>query len=503
MTNQTPLYSALVALARKKTLRMHMPGHKGKGTDVFGHSGIFEIDFTELRETGNLYEGIPPISEAEALAAKAAGAKDCFFMTGGSTQAIMTAVATACKPGSGIIIDRASHISVWNAMVHLDLVPHFVSAGVVRPWNIPAPVTPGAVEDAIGWYPEASAVLLTSPSYYGLMADIAEISKVTEKHGVPLIVDEAHGAHLPYMTGYGGAVAQGARLAAASAHKTLPALTPGAFLFSDGSHDPREIRRKAAMFGTSSPSYAVMASMDAARAYMEGEGGRKYDRLAAVVKDLRERINGLGCFRALDENTGFAPDPARITVYVGAAGLSGYRVSEILENEYNVVCEMGDRCNIVLIATCADTEEDLSLVYDALSDIAKRHTACTRERPDNPGTEMVTSPAPGPARDPASGPATEPEQPPMPHPVRRLKPREAAYAEREYVRLRDAAGRVAGEHIAPYPPGIPVVASGEEISEDHLHYLESTGFDMDREISVVSSVCFPDGTDQKDNTFLY
>lgn len=466
MSDQTPLYSALVAEAGKKTLRMHMPGHKGKALGAFKYSDIFEIDFTELRTTGNLYEGVPPISEAEELAAKAAKARDCFFMTGGSTQAIMTAMATACKPGSRIIIDRSSHRSVWNAMVHLDLRPSFLFSDMLAPWNIAGPISAPAVEEALAGLPEASAVVITSPSYFGVLSDISGIAEVTKKYRVPLIVDEAHGAHLPYIAGYGCAVGQGAQLSAASAHKTLPALTSGAFLFSDGTYGPVEIRRKAVMFGTSSPSYPIMASMDAARAYMEGEGGRKYERIAQAVRELRGIINSGGCFRALEEGDGFRLDPARLTVDVSPAGLSGYQAAEILESEFNIVCEMADKRNIVLIITCADTEDDLDRFLRALTEMERRRK---KSFPGNGSYVNHESDVPAP-----------------PVPIQRVMPREAAYARREYVRLGDAEGRIAGENIAPYPPGIPVVAAGEELSSAHIGYLELIGFKMNKVIAILA-----------------
>jgi arginine/lysine/ornithine decarboxylase len=375
MPERTPLYSALIKEAEKKTLRMHMPGHKGRPVETFGFSDIFEIDFTELSATGNLYEGIPPISDAEELMAKAAAAKDCFFLTGGATQGIMAAMAAACPPGSCVIIDRASHRSVWSAMVHLDLRPEYIFAEKLAPYGIAAPITAEEVESLLKKTPDASAVVITSPSYYGVLSDISKISKITRKYGVPLIVDEAHGAHLPFIHGCRGAVAQGASLSVASAHKTLPALTAGAFLFSAGEYEPREIRRMAALFGTSSPSYAVMASMDAARAYMEGEGGARYNRIAEEVEKLWRKLNDGGRFRALSEEAGLKLDPTRLTVNTAAAGISGYAAAGLLESDYSIVCEMADSLNIVMIITCADTEEDLARIYASLIDLGNRAIA--------------------------------------------------------------------------------------------------------------------------------
>ena len=135
MEEQMPLYTALKNEADKNNIRMHMPGHKGKALGALGGADLFQIDFTELAATGNLYEGIEPISNAEALMAAAAGAKECYYLAGGSTQGVMTALAATCLPGSKIIVDRGSHRSVWSAMAHLDLRPVYVQPERLAPWG--------------------------------------------------------------------------------------------------------------------------------------------------------------------------------------------------------------------------------------------------------------------------------------------------------------------------------------------------------------------------------
>lgn len=457
MPGKTPLYSALIKEAEKKTIRMHMPGHKGKVPDYFASADTFQIDFTELAATGNLYEGLPPIADAEELMAQSAGAKECFFLTGGSTQGIMTAISVACPPGSTMITDRGSHRSVWSSMVHMDLTPEYLFSSKLEPWGIAAPLTASQIGEALSKTPDAAAVIITSPTFYGVLSDIEGIARVAGQYRVPLLVDEAHGAHLPFMEGYRGAVAQGAALAVVSAHKTLPALTSGACLFSGGKYDAREIRRKCAMFGTSSPSYPVMASMDAARAYLEGEGGKRYQRNAEYLEQMRRKINERGVFLALREREGLRLDPTRLTVCTAAGGIGGYKAAKILEEEYKIVCEMSDERNIVMIVTCADSIDDLEYLGKALHDLEK---AAVKK-----GTVLQSEE--------------------FPRPLMRMKPREAAYAPREYMLLTDAVGRIAGEHLSPYPPGIPIVAAGEEIGREHLAYLEKKEYQIDREIAVI------------------
>jgi len=457
MSGKTPLYSALINEAGQETIRMHMPGHKGKVPVYFMSTDNFAIDFTELAATGSLYEGIPPIADAEELMAQAAGAKECFFLTGGSTQGIMTAISVACPPGSTMISDRGSHRSVWSSMAHMDLCPEYIFAPKLEPWGIAAPLTASQIEEALSKTPDASAVIITSPTFYGVLSDIEGIDKVTDKYQVPLIVDEAHGAHLPFMEGYRGAVVQGAALAVVSAHKTLPVLTAGACLFSGGKYDAREIRRISAMFGTSSPSYPVMASMDAARAYLEGEGGKLYNRTAKYLERLRQEINQRGVFLALGEMEGLRLDPTRLTVCTAVGGICGYEAAKILAGKYKIVCEMADERNIVMIITCADSIGDLEYVSKALADLEKVA--------DKNGIIL--------------------EADDFPSPKMKMKPYEAAYAPREYMPLREAVGRIAGEHLSPYPPGIPIVAVGEEIGREHLLYLEKKKYQINREIAVI------------------
>ncbi len=459
MAQETPLYSALLRETKKNKIRMHMPGHKGRPLQEFDFTEAFAIDYTELAATGNLYQGIPPISDAQALMAQAVGANQCLFLTCGSTQGIMTALAIAAPVGSTILLDRGCHQSVWNAMAHLDLLPQYVYPGRLKPWEISAPLNFWQVEAALQQNPQVSCVLITSPTYYGVLSDIEAIAKVTQEYRVPLIVDEAHGAHLPYLNGYQSAVAQGATFAVASAHKTLPALTPGAMLFSNGCYPAKEIRQKAAMFGTSSPSYLVMASMDVGRAYLQEKGEKQYEVVACFVYDLRGEINSRGIFVALQDAQGLHLDPTRLTINTSISGLTGYDAAKVLEDEAGIVCEMADQDNIVLIFTCMDQAKDLQAIRKAIRMLEKN--AKKKKPPIGPLAFLPS--------------------------IRELTPRQAAYSPKEYLTLKDAAGKIAGEHISPYPPGIPVVACGEKITVEHLAYLQQQNFDLDQEIAVLKS----------------
>ncbi len=457
MKQITPLYSALRTEADKRNIRMHTPGHKGKRSGNLRCRDLFQIDFTELEATGNLYKGLPPISDAEELMAKAAGAQECFFLTGGSTQGIMAAMAVACPLGGNVLVDRGCHFSVWNAMVHLDLHPFYVERSVLRPWDIAGPLTATHIKTALEKMPVlSSAVILTSPTYYGVLSDIPAIAKVTSGQNIPLIIDEAHGAHLSFLKGYAGAIAEGATLSIASAHKTLPALTPGALLFSNAQFSRDTIRERASMFGTSSPSYLVMASMDVARAFMQAKGIRRYGQVISAAEKLRTQINSRGVFAALSADHQAKIDPARLTINTAVGGIGGYDAAHMLEKNH-IVCEMADIQNIVMILTCADDKADLNYIGKILSSMEHSARPAWKQSADQT----------------------------LPSPLQKMSPREAAYAPIEYLPLAKTAGRIAGEHLVPYPPGTPAVAAGEEIDEAHISYLENNRWNANRQTAVI------------------
>ena len=320
-----PLYNALCVLRGQKGLRMHMPGHKGK-SPAAEFSTAAALDYTEIDPTGNLYTGEGPIAAAEALAARDWGAAQAFFLTGGSTQGVLAGLSLCAEPGSTVLLDRNAHRAFYSAMALLDLTPVYLD----KP-------TAEQVSAALSEHESIRTVCITSPTYYGVIADVEKIAAACRAHGARLLVDEAHGAHFPFVGRGPCAAGRGASVSISSAHKTLPALGSTALLFTDGSFSPAAVREKTALFGTSSPSYLLMASIDWARAYLtEGAGGAAYRAVAAETARLRAQINKRGVFRALCEADGVSLDPTRLTVDTGRAGLSGDQAGKHLEQDYNI-----------------------------------------------------------------------------------------------------------------------------------------------------------------------
>lgn len=432
----TPLYDALRDYAAQNPARFHMPGHKGRPLPAPELAGLPAIDVTEIPGTGNLYEAGEPFDSTQTLWADIFGFDHCQFLTGGSTMGIHTGLTLFCKPGDQVLIDRGCHRAVYNALALLDLEPVFLE----RPWrtedNLVAPFSQEDVEKALENHPEIKTVCITSPTYAGMLSNVAGISKQVHKRGGKLFVDGAHGAHLPFL---GVDAFSGADGVVVSAHKTLPAMGQTALLFTNGV-DPEQVRRTAALYGSSSPSYPMMASMDLARQWLL-DHPEDYLRATARVADLRKKFPSLG--------EGVFCDPARLTIKVK----DGPAFARTLEG-MGVYPEMEDGGHVVFIVTASDREEDLDRLERALEQLRDQMGDC------------VPLPAP-------------------PMPERALSPRAALFSSTETLSLVDSLGRVAACQLAPYPPGVPVVAPGEVISKKELSYFREIGYNI-REVQVVA-----------------
>lgn len=440
---QTPLLDALCAYAAASPRRFHMPGHKGRAVFPPLPVPLESIDVTELSETGCLYEDAPPFSEANRLFAADWHAPQAFLLAGGSTLGILAMLAAAYA-GSGcrrLLCDRGCHKSVFHAMALCRLEPHYLFCD--------RPGKPPFADTAAGFSADklenrlietgAHAVILTSPTYAGVRRDIAAAAEIAHRHGALLLVDEAHGAHFPFCPGCTGAVSCGADLAVCSLHKTLPALGGAALLTASSRIDGAEIRHMLSVFGSSSPSFLIAASADAARARMETAPARHdVTRCAAAAEDIRQTLLTRTRFRPLtaaDTASGMI-DPLRLTVHTASAGLTGTAAADLLAGRA-VRCEMSDRETVVFILSPSDSPDDLAALKDALLAAA----------------------------------AEAPGEPLPPHPVERFVPEIACLpgdvwlTAAETIPTAASYGRIAAETIGRYPPGVPLAAPGERITD--------------------------------------
>lgn len=439
----TPLCDALRAHAAQNPLRQHMPGHHGKPLPLPELQGFAAIDFTELPPTGDLFSPGGPIEEAEELWARAFGMASCLFLTGGSTQGIHASMALCCRPGDQVLIDRGSHRSVYHALGLLDLRPHYLA----RPWleksGVMGPISPQAVENCLTQNPNIKTICITSPTYYGVLSDIGAIAAKVHAHGGRLVVDGAHGAHLPFL---GENPYRHADLVTVSAHKTLPAPGQTALLFTNGSFVMDELRWGASLYGTSSPSYPLMAALDALRAYMEEEGRDEFRRLAGQVDALRQACSTL-CAE-------IPQDPTRLVLCCP----DGFAAQERFRR-WNLWPEMADTGHVVFIPSITDSREELEKLLKLLKQNEVENTNFPRD------TEGFLAP------------------PPLPEQV--VPPREALFAPRRQVALKDAEGLVSAVPVAPYPPGAPIIAPGERIDKKQLSYLRQIEYNELNRIGVL------------------
>jgi len=460
---RAPLLEALVRHGARRPLALHVPGHRGeRHFDAEGRpffAPLLPLDVTELSGLDDLYQPQGAIAEAQALAAAAFGAEETFFLVNGSTAGNIAMVLAVCRPGDTLLVARDAHRSVFHACM-LAGVRAVMLPTVVHPeFAVSCGVTPDAVREGLERYPEARAVLLTNPNYYGMGRTLTAIAETVHARGLPLLVDEAHGAHFPFHPALPPtALAAGADAVVQSAHKTLPALTMGAFLHLQGRRVDRwKVRQALAMIQTSSPSYPVMASLDAARRWMVGEGRRRLGLLIEAARDFRQWLRQEGWTVPAEADGMYEwTDPLRLVLH--HRKLSGFAVARHLEAAA-VFPEMADPLQVVCVVTAANREEDLTQLRRLLAGMGR-----DGRRPDR-----------------------------TPRLKERLQERlsagwRAVYAENGYAAVAfdpgwlhgaaemvpwpAALGRRAAGMVVPYPPGIPLLLPGEPIRACHLALLE-------------------------------
>ena len=436
------MLSALMDFSRTRPVRMHIPGHKGIDP--------FALDFTELPPTGDLYRDDredAPIRQAEAGGADVFGADVCCFLTGGSSQGIAAALAALTEPGGRILLDRCYHTAFTHAMAMLDLHP-LPLARTFSPSGLCLPLPPADLDSGLRAHPDIKTVCITSPTYYGVLSDIPALADVCRRRNARLFVDAAHGAHFPW-AGLGHP-AQGADLFVCSAHKTLPALGQAALLFGratgpEGRALLSRLRRATSWFGTASPSYLLMASIDAAFDWLQTAGTGRWAQNLKTICNLRAKYD------ILSQETAIS-DPFRITARVADWGYSGHRAAEIWQTRFNLWPELADARQTVCVATAADGAEEFAVLDAALEFLF-----------DNRRPPLAAPPMAFP-------------------PTRRVcSPRTALLGPSRPVRLDRANGLTAAEDILLYPPGIPLCAAGQAIDAPAL---TAYGLPPDRTVSV-------------------
>ncbi len=451
-------------------LPMHMPGHKRK--PVPGSILPYGIDVTEVENTDNLHDAKGMLKEAMDRTSALCGSAGTFYLVGGSTAGILSGIRSLVPFGGEVIAARNCHKSVYHAAELGHLRVHWIFPPVLDDFRIPGSIDPQSVERMLTDYPASRAVIITSPTYEGIVSDCREIAGICHAHGAALFVDEAHGAHFGLFKGAGrrfpeSAVRLGADLVVQSAHKTLPALTQTAFLHigknPDGSPSSyagkEEVERNLSVFETSSPSYPLMASLDTCTRFLEKNGEELFSRWLDLLYAFRERTKDLKNIRIFDAEAiaggqCFDADPAKILI---RSPLAGERLADLLRRDFRIETEMASGRNVLAMTGCMDTEDDFRRLEEAL-----RH--CDREiSPQEPGQSV------SPEEDEADLLPAGPDEVQTVFSIG-----EAAGMEKIPLPVNEAPGRICAQYITPYPPGIPVLAPGERIREKDLGIIRKT-----------------------------
>ena len=453
--DRAPLAAAMKAYAASGALAFHTPGHKqGLGAHPLLRALVTEeglrAEVSLAEELDDLHCPAGSIKEAQDKAARLWGADEAIFSVNGTTGAIHAMMMASLAPGDEVIVPRNMHRSVVGGLILTGARPVYVTPETDEALGIAHGITAEAVRQALAEHPSARAVLAIHPTYYGVAGELREIAKAAHERGIPLLVDEAHGAHLKFSDELPpDALSCGADLVAQSTHKLLGAMTQASMLFRKGGRVPAErVRRAASLLATTSPNYLLMASLDIARLQMEEEGEARVGRAVRLAEELRSAVNnlpGLWCFgkERMGRPGAAALDVTKLTVNVSKLGLSGEAAMRFLRAE-KIQAELADAWNVLFIVSMADTERETERLLEALRSLSR---AC-----EGKAVSSVLS-----AEKPPSLPLAMP-------------PREAFFAARENVPLDCAVGRIAAEEATFYPPGIPAVAPGEQITEDVVGY---------------------------------
>lgn len=451
---RAPLYEALERFRKQRVVPFDVPGHKrGRGNpelvELLGEKCV-GMDVNSMKPLDNLCHPVSVILEAEALAAEAFGAENAFFMVGGTTSSVQSMVLSACKAGDKIILPRNVHRSVINALVLCGAEPVYVNPKVDNRLGISLGMELCDVERAILENPTAVAVLVNNPTYYGICSNIREIVRLAHKHGMLALADEAHGTHFYFGKNLPvSAIAAGADMSAVSMHKSGGSLTQSSLLLLGKNVSAGYVSQIINLTQTTSASYLLMSSLDISRRNLALRGESSFEKVTAMAEYARSEINGIGGYYAygrelVNGNSIYDYDVTKLSVYTRDIGLAGIEVYDLLRDEYDIQIEFGDIGNILAYISIGDRIQDIERFVGALSDIKRLYAKDTKGMLSNEyiAPRVVTT------------------------------PQKAFYAKKESLPLRQTRGRVCSEFVMCYPPGIPILAPGEVVTEDIIDYIE-------------------------------
>ena len=451
---RAPIYEALEKFGKMRVVPFDVPGHKrGRGnpelTRLLGERCV-SMDVNSMKPLDNLCHPISVIREAEMLAAQAFGAAHAFLMVGGTTSAVQSMILTVAKRGEKIILPRNVHRSVMGAMVLCGAVPVYVNPECDHRLGIPLGMSVEAVKRAVEENPDAKAILVNNPTYYGICSDLKSIVEIAHSHGMLCLADEAHGTHFYFSDELPiSAMAAGADMAAVSMHKSGGSLTQSSLLLVGPAMHEGYVRQIINLTQTTSGSYLLLSSLDISRRNLALRGEEAFKRVAGLARYARKEINIIGGYYAygrelINGDSVFDFDETKLSVNTLEVGLAGIEVYDLLRDEYDIQIEFGDLGNILAYLSIGDRSRDIERLVSALAEIRRRFE-----------------------KDPAGLMKQEYIDPEV-----AVSPQDAFYADKESLPIMETDGRICSEFVMCYPPGIPILAPGERITKDILDYIQ-------------------------------
>ena len=451
--SKAPVLEAMKEHLLNRVVPFDVPGHKGgRGntelTDFLGKSCL-KADVNSMKPLDNLCHPVSVIREAQELAAEAFGAEHAFFIVNGTTGSVQTMIMTACKAGEKIIMPRNVHRSAINALVVNGAVPVYVNPGTNKELGIPLGMSVENVKQAIDANPDAKAVLINNPTYYGVCSDLKAIVELAHEHNMLALVDEAHGTHFYFGEDMPiSAMAAGADMAAVSMHKTGGSLTQSSILLCGSHINGDYVRQVINLTQTTSGSYLLISSLDIARKNLALNGREIFRKTVQFAEYARNEINKLGGYYAFgkelcDNDAFYDFDKTKLSVHTRDIGLAGIEVYDILRDDYGIQIEFGDIGNILAIISAGDRALEIERLISSLSEIKRLYSRDKSGMFDHEyiNPEVITA------------------------------PQKAFYSKKRSVPINESSGMVCGEFVMCYPPGIPILAPGEKITDEIINYI--------------------------------
>mgnify|MGYP002672831030 FL=1 len=448
-----PICEALEYIKRQRLVPFDVPGHKrGRGNpelvQLLGQQCV-GLDVNSMKPLDNLGHPVSVIRRAEELTADAFGAAHAFLMVNGTTSSVQTMIWSVCKAGDKILLPRNVHKSVINALVLCGAIPVYVEVQVNPQIGIALGVELEQVRRSMDENPDAVAIIVNNPTYYGVCSNLEGIVALAHERGIKVLADEAHGTHLYFgeelpVSG----IAAGVDMAAVSMHKSGGSLTQSSILLCGETMDAEYVRQIINLTQTTSASYLLLSSLDISRRNLALRGRESFEKVKHMAEYARNEINEIGGYYAygkelIDGDSVYDFDVTKLSIYTQGIGLTGIEVYDLLRDEYDIQIEFGDIGNILAYISIGDRIRDIERLVGALEDIKRLY-----EKDSN---------------NLYCGKFIQPEL--------AMTPQQAFYADKRRIPLSQTAGKISAELVMCYPPGIPILTPGERITEEIIAYI--------------------------------